>query len=114
MTPAALLIAELDELGCRIRLQDGATTVTQPADPRHRKRFQALLAGLRTHREAVLAELQGERLDRCPLCRRAVSEEDKERMAGVNFLCDRGAMPAVWKAGKLVAKKVDGCPYRRS
>jgi hypothetical protein len=113
-TIAEGLVRDLGEMGVRITVENGVSTVSRPADPRHHKRFQALLQGLKQYREEVLAFLQGKRLELCPLCRRDVSDpEDRERLAGVNPFCTRGFMPARWKAGVMIEKKADGCPYRR-
>ena len=107
------LVTELEEIGCTIRLKDGRPSVSAPANPQFHRRFHSLLQSLRTYSEDVLAHLQGIKLERCALCRRDVTDpEDKERLAGVNPFCDRGTVPAFWRDGRMLAKKIDGCPYR--
>ena len=106
---ARLLVRQVMALGCQIRLDNGQPSLQLPRKPR--PGTQELIPKLKEYRQEVVSYIESLRGGLCPVCRSdLVDAEDRERLAGVNFLCSRGVTipPKPW----LNQPGYVGCPYR--
>lgn len=107
MTAAALL-ARVAEAGYRVTVDSGHPRLV-PLRP-GRAFPPALLALLKEHRAAVVAHLTPP--ERCRLCGREVTAEDREHLANNPLLCDRGGSRAVRDGNGVHHPAEERCPWK--